>query len=49
MLADMSRFWRTAFRLLYSALAVLDPLIRRFWQRFGIGNVIELRVTRRDG
>lgn len=45
----MSRFWRTAYRFNYAVLAVIDPLIRRFWQRFGIGNVIELRVARRDG
>lgn len=45
----MSPFWRTAYRLQYSALAVLDPLIRRFWRRLGIGNVIELRIERRDG
>jgi len=45
----MSRFWRHAFRLLYRILALIDPLVRRWWRRFGIGNVVELTVGRRDG
>jgi hypothetical protein len=42
-------FWRAAFRLQYRLLAVIDPLIRAVWRRFGIGNIIELRVARRTG
>jgi hypothetical protein len=45
----MSSFWRAVFRLQYRILAWLDPLIRAFWRRFGIGNVVELRVVRRTG
>jgi hypothetical protein len=45
----MSRPWRTTFRALYAVLAVLDPLVRAWWGRFGLGNVMELRVARRDG
>jgi hypothetical protein len=44
-----SRFWRAAFRMQYSILARLDPLIRRTWRGAGIGNVVELEVARRDG
>ena len=49
MLLLMSRFWHGALRLQYAVLALLDPLIRRWWRRFGVGNVIELHVVRRDG
>ena len=45
----MSSFWRAAFRLQYRLLAWLDPLIRAGWRRFGIGNVVELRVSHRSG
>jgi hypothetical protein len=45
----MSRFWHSAFRVQYRLLARLDPPIRAFWRRFGLGNVVELRVERRDG
>ena len=45
----MSPFWRHAFRVQYRILARLDPLILRVWHRFGIGNILELRVARRDG
>jgi hypothetical protein len=45
----MSRFWRSAFRVQYRVLAWLDPPIKAFWRRFGLGNVVELRVERRDG
>jgi len=41
--------WRAAFRLQYRILAVLDPLVRATWRRAGIGNVLELRVKRRNG
>jgi hypothetical protein len=45
----MQSFWRAAFRLQYRLLAVVDPAIRAMWHRFGIGNVVELRVARRGG
>lgn len=45
----MSSFWRVTFRVQYRILALLDPLIRAFWRRFGIGNVVELIVARRGG
>ncbi|HWH24605.1 MAG TPA: hypothetical protein VNW68_06905 [Candidatus Limnocylindria bacterium] len=45
----MSGFWRVAFRVQYRLLALSDPIIRRVWRRFGIGNVVELTVDRRDG
>lgn len=45
----MSPFWRRAFRVQYRILAWLDPLIRALWRRAGVGNVLELRVARRDG
>jgi hypothetical protein len=45
----MSRFWRVAFRVQYRVLAWIDPLVRAFWRRFGLGNIIELRVQRRRG
>lgn len=48
MLVPMSRFWRAVLRQMYALLALLDPFIRRFWQRFGLGNVVELRVDRRS-
>jgi hypothetical protein len=45
----MSGFWHRAFRLQYLILAFSDPLVRAVWRRFGIGNVVELTVERRDG
>jgi hypothetical protein len=45
----MPSFWRAAFRLQYRLLALMDPLIRAQWRRYGIGNVVELRVQRRNG
>src|SRR5688572_18420996 len=42
-------FWRAVFRLQYQILAFLDPLIRSTWRRGGIGNVLELRVAKRNG
>lgn len=34
---------------MYRLLALLDPAIRAVWRRFGMGNVVELRVARRNG
>ena len=45
----MSSFWRRAFRLQYRILALFDRPIHATWRRAGIGNVLELRVVRRDG
>ncbi len=45
----MAPFWRAAFRLQYRILAWLDPMIRATWRRGGIGNVLELRVPKRNG
>ncbi|HYI23689.1 MAG TPA: hypothetical protein VEX62_13750 [Candidatus Limnocylindrales bacterium] len=45
----MSQFWRSAYRVQYRLLALLDPLIRSAWNTFGIGNVVELRVPNRKG
>src|SRR5687768_5222323 len=45
----MSSFWRHGLRLQYRLLAWLDPVIRAFWQRFGIGITVELTVARRKG
>jgi hypothetical protein len=49
MILVMSQFWRRAFNLQYRMLALVDPLVRAFWRRFGLGNTLELRVGRRDG
>lgn len=45
----MSSFWRVAFRMQYWLLRMIDPLVRAWWSRSGIGNVVELRVPRRNG
>jgi hypothetical protein len=45
----MPSFWRAAFRLQYRVLAFADPLIRAAWERFGIGNVVELQVESQKG
>ena len=45
----MSSFWRRAFNAQYRLLAWFDPQIRSIWRRRGIGNILELRVVRRDG
>jgi hypothetical protein len=45
----VSRFWRLAFSLLYRALAVVDPLVRAWWRRLPLGNVVELQIPRRTG
>jgi hypothetical protein len=45
----VSSFWRYAFKLQYRLLAWLDPLIRAFWKRYGIGVTVELVVARRRG
>ncbi len=32
---------------MYRILAVIDPVVRAAWRRFGIGNIVELEVTSR--
>lgn len=45
-----SRFWAIALRIQYRLIGWLDPLVRWFWARFGLGNVVDLVVTgRRSG
>jgi hypothetical protein len=45
----MSGFWHRAFRVQYRILALIDRPVRVVWRRFGVGNVVELRVARRGG
>ena len=45
----MSGFWHRAFSVQYWILALIDPLVRAVWRRFGIGNVVALTVGRRTG
>lgn len=47
--SDGSRFWPVCYRLLYRILALIDPLLRAWWRRFGLGNVVEVTVPRRSG
>lgn len=45
-----SRFWAVALRLQYRLIGWLDPIVRSFWSRFGLGNVVDLAVAgRRSG
>jgi hypothetical protein len=37
------------FNLTYWILGRVDPLVRAFWRRFGLGNVMELTVARPVG
>jgi hypothetical protein len=45
----VSGFWHAAFRVQYRILALIDPLVRRVWRTFGVGNILELRVAQRNG
>ena len=45
----MSRFWKRAYRVQYRILALMDPLVRGVWGRFGIGITVDVTVPRRDG
>ncbi|CAN5622858.1 hypothetical protein BH23CHL7_BH23CHL7_16710 [soil metagenome] len=49
MLCRVSRFWRTAYRVQYRILAIIDPLVRAVWRRLGVGNVIDFEVAQRAG
>lgn len=45
-----SRAWRRALRIQYQLIGLLDPIVRRFWAAFGLGNVVDLVVDgRRTG
>jgi hypothetical protein len=44
-----SRLWPAFYRLVYRILALIDPFLRRWWRRFGLGNVVEVAVARRSG
>jgi hypothetical protein len=45
-----SVFWRRYLPIQYRLIRLLDPLVRAWWQAFGLGNVVELRVAgRRSG
>ena len=45
--AEPSRAWGFGFRGLYRLLAILDPVIRLWWLRAGLGNVVEVTITGR--
>ena len=45
-----SRAWSIYLRVQYRLIRILDPLIRRVWRAFPLGNIVELRVVgRRTG
>lgn len=49
-LLRVSRAWSWVFRVLYAFLGLVDPLIRSWFESFGLGNVVEVRlVGRRSG
>lgn len=46
----MSRFWSVALRWFYRFLVLIDPLVRAWYRRFGIGITVDLIVRgRRSG
>jgi len=42
-----SAAWHRWFPIQYRLIRLLDPLVRLWWRRVGLGNVIELRVIGR--
>jgi len=45
-----SRGWGSGFRALYRVLGLADPLLRRWWLRQGLGNVVQVSIPgRRTG
>ncbi len=45
-----SAAWYRYFPIQYALIRLADPAVRLIWRRFGLGNVIELRVPgRRSG
>jgi len=45
--ARRSRAWELTFRVLYAGLGIIDPLIRAWWRRLPLGNVVDLEVRGR--
>lgn len=43
-----SRFWQRYLPIQYGLIRLVDPLVRPWWQAFGLGNVVELRVAGRQ-
>ena len=47
---EPSRAWGYGFRALYRGLGLLDPFVRSWWTRQGLGNVVEVTIAgRRSG
>ena len=46
-LARPSRAWSVGFRALYRLLGLVDPILRLWWLRAGLGNVVEVTITGR--
>ena len=45
-----SRAWSLGFRALYRTLGWLDPVLRLWWQGYGLGNVVQVTIAgRRTG
>jgi hypothetical protein len=45
-----SRGWRRFFPVMYRVIRLMQPLARSWWQGYGFGNFVELRVAgRRTG
>ena len=45
-----SRLWRRGLPAMYALIGLMDPLIRRWWRSFGLGNIVELEIRgRRTG
>lgn len=42
-----SSAWRRYLRVQYRLIGLLDPLVRTWWQWFGLGNVVDVRVVGR--
>jgi hypothetical protein len=40
-----SAFWRRYLPVQYRLIRLLDPFARTWWQAWGLGNVVELRVA----
>jgi hypothetical protein len=47
---EPARAWSFGFRALYRVLGWLEPLIRRWWLGYGLGNVVQVTIPgRRTG
>ena len=50
MIARASPAWSLTYRAFYRLIRAADPLARAWWRRFGLANVVELRLRgRRTG